>query len=185
LKTDPKIAAVRGAQGLTYNLPISGALENYFKYIYDQETQLEAKVDSFAIGSSVFKKSAIMESGGFRAMFRFASEDTDLAAKLSRLGYKIHNLKSAVFYHTSRSTWKDIFMQYRSWGCYFKTIEKLYKQEFGNYNLVNLALNNSLYILVSMKTIFKAYRATKDIRCILLPIHSAFKRAAWTIGYIN
>jgi hypothetical protein len=31
-------------------------------------------------------------------MFRFGSEDTDLAARLNRLGYKIHNLQSAVFF---------------------------------------------------------------------------------------
>jgi cellulose synthase/poly-beta-1,6-N-acetylglucosamine synthase-like glycosyltransferase len=183
LKTGSKVVAVRGVQGLTYNLPMSGALENYAMYIAEHEAQLEASVINFALGGSMFKKDAIIEAGGFREMFRFAAEDTDLAARLNRLGYKIHNLHSAVFYHYSRPTWKALFRQYRTWGCYRKTIEKTYGEETRSNGILNLALAISC-TLGSARTTFEAYRATKDKRCVLLPLNSAFKRSAWTIGYL-
>jgi cellulose synthase/poly-beta-1,6-N-acetylglucosamine synthase-like glycosyltransferase len=185
LKSDPKVAAVRGVQGLTYNLPLSGALENYVKYIDEHEAPLECKVDYFGLGGSVLKKAAVVDAGGFRAMFRFVSEDTDLAARLKRLGYKIHNLQSAIFYHYSRPTWQALFKQYRGYGYYFRTIEKIYKEEARNYRLL-IALWNILYCpLISVRTIFKAYKFTKDKRCVLMPFYYAFRLSAWTIGYAS
>jgi glycosyltransferase involved in cell wall biosynthesis len=184
LRAYSKVAGVRGVQGLTYNLPVSGALENYVKYFDEHENQLVARVDSFALGGSLFKKEAIEEAGGFRSMFRFDSEDTDLAARLDGLGYKIHNLQSAVFYHNSRPTWKALFRKYEASGRCFRTVKKIYEHDNRGDMMLSSPLNISLGILMSARRIFKVYRTTNDKRCVFLPLYSAFKMSAWISGYI-
>ena len=185
LKTYSEVAAVRGIQGLTLNLPLSGALENYAMSINEHATQLEIGVMTFALGGSVLKKDAIVDAGGFREMFRFASEDTDLAERLSRLGYKIHSLQSAIFYHNSRHSWRALFRQYRTWGRCRTTFEKAYNKK--NLRMQTLMLNFSdisFGTVIASRDIVKAYKDTKDIRCVLLPLNFLFKRFSWTIGYL-
>ena len=153
--------------------------------INERGAQLVVASNTFALGGSVFEKDAILDAGGFREIFRFASEDTDLAERLTMLGYKLHLLQSAVFYHYSRPTWKALFRQYKAWGKNWATIEKTYvKETLRERTLILNFFDISFGILVSSRDILKAYKATNDKRCILLPLNFVFKRSAWTIGYL-
>lgn len=183
LAVHPDVAGVRGRQGLTTGLPLPSALENYSKFIEDKEVDVESRVDNFALGGSLFRKQAILDVGGFDHSINVSSEDTDLAERLKQRGWKIYNLKQAVFYHTPRTSWRLLYRQYNNWGRNTAAI-----QEKRGYSLSGLngfkVLKESISLLVqSSKYAFQAFGSSKDLRCIFLPVHYAYKRAAFASGF--
>lgn len=183
LTAHPDAAGVRGRQGLTMGLPLAAALENYVKCIEDAHLGDEITVETFGLGGSLFRRQAIVDAGGFDPSFRLCAEDTDLAAKLFRRGWKIFNLKTAFFYHSPRSSWRLLYRQYNYWGRNLAAIQGRHGEVLGDLTLK--FLNESLMLFVlSFKYTLTACAATKDVRSVLLPIHIIFKRVAYGTGLI-
>jgi glycosyltransferase involved in cell wall biosynthesis len=172
----PDIVAVRGAQGLTLGLPVQAALENYLKFVEDRETDREADVKYFAIGGSLFRKTPIVGVGGFNSLFTVAAEDTDLAVRLAKAGWRILNSKTAIFYHHPRTSWRALYVQYRNWG---KNLLPQFRLHFFEFSISSIFL-----FFLCVRYIFKTFKVTRDIRCILIPFHYMYKRAALAIGIL-
>ena len=180
----PKIAAVRGAQGITRNLPLPAALENYVKNIDDTEVGVEAKAIYFAIGGSVLRKNAVIAAGGFNPLFSAVAEDTDLAARLEQIGWQIHNSAHAIFYHKSRSTWRALFRQYRNFGQGFATANRHHPDTFKRISTIDLIASFLISIAVSPRYFSRIFKISHNLAFLLLPLHHTYKLVAWLIGYL-
>ena len=185
----PDVAAVRGAQGLTartLSFSIPASLENYIKHVEDIEASRVVKAaEDFAMGGSIVRKMAITQVGGFDSSFAFVAEDTDLVIRLTKAGWRILNSTTSIFFHQSRQSWSTLYEQYRDWGRGFAFVTGKYKglfERLGSLDLLTSFLTSSIF---SIRYIFKTYKVTKDLFCILMPFHYMYKRAAWAVGYMG
>jgi GT2 family glycosyltransferase len=169
---------------LTKGLPLPSALENYVKFVEDDSVGVRVQVENFAIGGSLFRVQPILEVGGFDCQFIVSSEDTDLAAKLTKNGWKIVNLKTSVFYHSPRTSWRSLFKQYNSWGRNLAVIEKKHG-EFEEFSKRKFFMDSFFLLFLSLKYTAKTFESSKDLRCALLPIHYVYKRAAFAFGFFS
>ena len=184
LSVHPEVVGVRGRQGLTRDLPFPSALENYVKYLEDNELPQQIRVDLFALGGSLFRTQSILDAGGFNSQFRLSAEDTDLAERLLRRGWKIVNLKSAVFYHSPRTSWRSLFRQYSSWGRNLAAVRNRYADSLGGLSDSKVLAESVSLTLLSLKNMPKAFACSKDLRCAFLPVHYLYKRAAFAMGFL-
>jgi cellulose synthase/poly-beta-1,6-N-acetylglucosamine synthase-like glycosyltransferase len=185
LSSHSNVAAVRGVQGITSALSLPGTLENYIKFIHDMECPREADASSFAIGGSLFRKEAIVSVGGFDRSFTVVAEDTDLSARLIKAGWKILNCKTSMFYHISRQSWKNLYKQYRGWGRGFALATRKHGCLFQKYGFLSLLMSFLESFFFGIRYTLKTWVQTQDLWCILMPFHYVYKKAAWTLGYLE
>lgn len=185
LLSHPEVAGTRGVQGLTRGLPISAALENYIKHVEDTENLSEASPAKFAIGGSLFRAEAITEADGFDSCFASSAEDTDLAFKILKNGWKITNLKGAVFYHSPRTSWRSLYRQYNIWGRSSQFVIEKHRDSFEKFYGVKVVMDFLSQSILSVRYVIKVFDASRDLRSSFLPIHSAYKRAAFMLGYFS
>ena len=149
------------------------------------EPPREVVASSFGIGGSLFKKEAIVKVGGFDPSFAGVAEDTDLIARLIKVGWKIFNCKTAIFYHYSRESWGDLYRQYRNYGRGFALATKKHSWLFKKIGFLSLLTSLLATCLLAVRYVPKTYRVTRDLLCVLMPFHYMYKRAAWSLGYLE
>jgi glycosyltransferase involved in cell wall biosynthesis len=183
----PNAAAVHSAQGLTFNLPVPAALENYIKFVQDQEIPLEAEVKDFGVGCSLIRKEAIIEAGGFDPSFStsFNAEDADLAARLTEGDWKIINNKTSIFYHIPRKSWRALYEQYRGWGRGFCLATKKNSSFYKKKSFFDVMALLLVSLPQGVRYALKTFKVSRDLICLLMPIHYIFKLSAWSVGYLN
>jgi cellulose synthase/poly-beta-1,6-N-acetylglucosamine synthase-like glycosyltransferase len=176
-------AAVHGAQGLTPGLPLPATLENCIKSVQDQEVPIESDKKNFGIGCSLIRKKAIIQVGGFDSAF-ITAEDTDLAVRLSRANWSIINSKTAIFYHTSRQSWRALYIQYRGWGRGFALATKKHNGFFKKLSFFDLIVTY-IFSPQGFKYMIKTFKSNRQIICIFMPLHYFYKYLAYSLGYLS
>lgn len=79
------------------------------RYLMKDFNHAESKnVDWLLGGALIARKSALLEAGNFDARFFLYFEDTDLARKLKKAGYKVVYLPQATFIHLHRRESADM-----------------------------------------------------------------------------
>lgn len=184
LASHPEVVGVRGGQGLTRNLPLPSALENIIKFLEDNESPPQIRVDTFALGGSLFRRKPILDAGGFDSTLRLCAEDTDLAARLLQKRWMIINLKSAIFYHSPRTSWRSLFSQYFNWGRNLASVRNKSGDSLGGLSNSKVLAESISLILLSLKKTPKAFACSRDVRCAFLPMHYMYKRAAFAMGFL-
>ena len=184
LASHPNAAGVRGRQCITNGLPLPSALENYIKAVEDKEAGLQTRIDNFGLGGTLFRRQSILEAGGFDSSFTRCAEDTDLALKLQKKGWKILNSKEAVFYHSPRTSWRSLYNQYNSWGRDVTLVGGKHGELAGELNRGRVLSESLSTFLVAVKYVPRAYESSRDIRSLLLPLQCLFKRAAYVTGFL-
>ena len=92
-----------------------------------------------AIGA--FKKSAILEAGGFTS--DTLAEDCDLTMRLHRKGYQVRNCTTAISYTEAPETMKQFLKQRFRWSfgviqCFWKHRYALFNPRYKNFGLIAL-----------------------------------------------
>lgn len=183
LLRDNQIAVVRGIQHSSpYSSTLAQTLEAYKKSIQDSMVPRKIDIRGFGIGGSVLRKSSILEVGGFDSAFHLTLEDADLCVRLEKRGWKLINCRTAIFLHQPRTTWRELFRQYRNWAI---GVNQLIAKHGQVHETKTQAFAKIiLYLCLSIRDFFKVYKSTHDPRSILLPIEYVFTETAYFLGRI-
>ncbi|MDP7975513.1 MAG: glycosyltransferase [TACK group archaeon] len=128
--------------------------------------------------ATLFRRSAAMEAGGFDERFRVAGEDQALTREMARRGWEFAVNPQAWAYHISRSSWLQLWKEYRGWGSAAKELERIYPGYVTTWKVLPPAT-----IVSGMLNAIRVARLTGSAYSLLVPLHTVYKRAAWAYGY--
>lgn len=143
------IGAICGIQNLVAKKKNSAfAVEDAYRGIYTKLRLFESWIDSAPVFHGQFmvvKKSIVKKIGAF-------FDDTDIAIKIRKLGYKAKYSKECVFYEESLNSLKDLKSQKdrRGTGLILVLLnnkEVLFNWKYGIYGLLIYPFEFSLYVL--------------------------------------
>lgn len=141
--------AICGIQKLVARKKTSAfAIEDAYRKIYTKLRLLESLIDSAPVFHGQFmvvKKSIVKKLPAFY-------DDTDIAIKIRKLGYKTKYVKECVFYEESLNSLKDLRSQKdrRGTGLILVLLnnkEVLFNPKYGIYGLLVYPFEFSLYVL--------------------------------------
>jgi len=138
--------------------------------------------DPFPLGTSgcIYRIKAIRQAGGFDENICGVGEDMDAEYRVRAMGWRLR-LSPAIFYEKRRRTWRSLWNEYFWHG---KGAANLYRKNKGTLLYSPKVFPLALIINIFLKTL-KAYKMLVRKEVLLLPFHYAFKRLAWSIGFIK
>lgn len=92
---------------------VAGALKSFLvggPRVFAKRLSSDRFVDDLQTCNLIFKKEAILKTGGFDEGF-VTAEDTDICEKIRKFGKKIYFAKNVVVYHHNRSLWLPFVKQ--------------------------------------------------------------------------
>ena len=92
---------------------VAGALKSFLvtgPRVFTKRLSKDRFVADLQTCNLIFKKEAILKTGGFDEHF-VTAEDTDICEKIGKLGKKIYFSKDVVVYHHNRSLWLPFIKQ--------------------------------------------------------------------------
>lgn len=92
---------------------VAGALKSFLvggPRVFVKRLSSDRFVDDLQTCNLIFKKEAILKTGGFDENF-ITAEDTDICEKIRKLGKKIYFAKNVIVYHHNRSLWFPFIKQ--------------------------------------------------------------------------
>lgn len=176
----PSVGSVRGVVGLTPCDSMAAKLEAYDAFVKNADVSKDLDVWSFAIGGSLVRKTAIIDSGRFNPKIAFVGEDTDLGFRMVNRGWKLKNSHKAVFYHQPRFTWKDLYKQKCGFANAAYNIGKRY---YPYKSKKRLFVDTIKSCVGEIKFFFRAFRVTHDLNCILLPVKNVFTEVSYFLTF--
>jgi glycosyltransferase involved in cell wall biosynthesis len=128
---------------------------------------------------SIFRTEAVRVTGGFDTKMSGAAEDTEITYRIKAKGWEIAK-NNVSFTESTRPTWNSLWDQYVWYGrgghfIFHKNPDSisLWKMTPVVGFLAGVLRSPGAYLLTHKKFVF------------LLPIHYAFKRLAWSVGFLR
>jgi len=179
MEKNPSVGIGKGRYGMYIQANLLETLEN-MEFVATNFRR-RGKTDSTPLGTggSIYRVEAIRQVGGFDQIITGSGEDHDAEYRVRAAGWLL-DITSAVFYERRRKTWKSLWNEYfwhgRS-GPYLlgknKRILNLYK------------FWPPVAFTIEFSRIARAYKLTRRKTALLLPLHYAFKRTAWLLGFLK
>ncbi|MEM2174658.1 MAG: glycosyltransferase [Candidatus Micrarchaeia archaeon] len=178
MELNPTVGA---AEGITKHKGknLVSILEGYTWYLYSLK-RVNKNLESVGSAGTIYRVEAIREVGGYDINIKGAGEDGDISRRIRKKGWKLFMNKNAIYYHQTRTTWKSLWKEYYWWGY---GAHYVYHKHQGSVN--PLRFIPIIAFFSGIKHGIQAFRLTKDIRCIFMPIHYCWKRIAWIIGFLK
>lgn len=133
---------------------VAGALKSFLvtgPRVFTKRLSPDRYVGDLQTCNLIFKKEAILKTGGFDESF-VTAEDTDICEKIRKLGKKIYFLKDVLVYHHNRSLWLPFIKQKIVFGY---AVTPFIKKHFSFGKMfIFLPLLLLLYILFGWLVIF-------------------------------
>jgi GT2 family glycosyltransferase len=131
------------------------------------------------IQGTICRVDVIKSVGGFDLSIEGAGEDVDLFIRMKVAGWKIGANNEIWIYHFMRDTWYSLWKESVWWG-------------YGTYYLASkhrsffppLKSRASFAILDCARLTFKSFKLTKDLACVLMPLHYGLRRLGFLVGHI-
>ncbi|MGC8632064.1 MAG: glycosyltransferase [Thermoprotei archaeon] len=129
---------------------------------------------------TLFRKEAAMGAGGFDPRFTTAGEDSMITRAMRAKGWRFAVNPNAWAYHAGRSSWAELWREYYNWGRAARRVAAAYPgtvsawKSFPAVALVSGLLNAA-----------RAAKLSASAYSFLIPVHSLYKRAAWSYGYLK
>jgi len=123
---------------------------------------------------------AIRSVDGFDLSIDGAGEDVDLFIRMRLAGWGIGSNNETCIYHFMRDTWRSLWKESVWWGYGTYYISSKHKPIFPD-----MKRRVGFAILDCIKLTFKSLRLTKDIACVLMPIHYSIRRLGFLIGHLH
>jgi len=180
LKRNPNVGIVRGYIGTYKGQNRISTLENMIHLAFSNKYAGTSTTKLPGASGSIYRIRAVQQVGGFQKDIRGAGEDTDVAYRILKAGWKIFITKTGflIDYNTNfRQVWKKNF--WYGYGAHF-TIHK--------HNELRDMLYKSTPIagFVEGLLVFSpAYKTTRKKIALFLPIFYFVKKVAWNIGFVN
>lgn len=131
-------------------------------------------------------KKSFNKTGGFRDYSRkeATGEDWDFSLKFKKRGFKIfHTNKIEVLHnHISKSLTDYLRRQYLH-SRYRITHTRKYKRIVDEYSSPNMIISSMIFL--SLPTVIRMYRETRNAKIFFLPFISFLRNFAWFIGTID
>jgi glycosyltransferase involved in cell wall biosynthesis len=130
------------------------------------------------IQGTICKVEAIRSLGGFDLSIEGAGEDVDLFIRMRLAGWEIGSNNGTRIYHYMRDTWKSLWKESVWWGYGTSYLTSKHKPFFPS-----LRRRAGFAIVDCVKLTFKSYKLTKDLACIIMPIHYGIRRLGFLAGH--
>ncbi|MEM4474531.1 MAG: glycosyltransferase [Candidatus Bathyarchaeia archaeon] len=154
-------------------------LEGYIWRIYSKK-RVGKNLESVGSAGTIYRLEAIKEVGGYDIRIRGAGEDGDISRRIKKKGWSLYINPDAYYYHVVRSTWRDLWREYYWWGYGAHYVAHKHPYSVNPWKFIPL-----IAFISGVKHGLEALKQTNDLTCLLMPIHYAWKRTAWTIGWIK
>lgn len=178
MEKNPEVGAAEGLmEYLAVNIP--SRLEGYTWQIYGLR-RLGKDLNSLSDGGAIFRLPAIRSVGGYDVSIKGAGLDGDVTHRIKVTGWKLRMNPDAKFRHVMRTSWSSLWKEYFWWGYGSHFVFHKHPGLINPYRFLP-----PIAFLAGIKLGIKAYLMTRDISCILMPLHYAWKRTAWICGFIR
>ena len=130
------------------------------------------------IQGTICRVDAIKSVGGFDLSIEGAGEDVDLFIRMKLAGWEIGANKETRIYHFMRDTWRGLYKESMWWGYGTAYIASKHKPLFPS-----LKRRAGFAIVECIILTFKSFRLTKDLACVIMPIHYGIRRLGFLAGH--
>jgi glycosyltransferase involved in cell wall biosynthesis len=179
MEQDPPVGIGKGKYGLSGQGNLISDLENMEFAIANLRCRGKAGSTPLGTGGSIYRVEAIRQVGGFDNDITGSGEDMDAEQRISAAGWLL-DVTSAVFYERRRKTWNSLWNEYFWHG---KGNSYLFEKGKKSFDSKKLLLPLSIKVEVTRMVV--AYKLTGRKVALLLPLHYAFKRTAWFLGFMS
>ena len=131
------------------------------------------------IQGTICRVEAIKGVGGFDLSIEGAGEDVDLFIRMRLAGWEIGSNNGTRIYHYMRDTWKSLWKESVWWGYGTSYLTSKHEALFPG-----LKRRAGFAILDCIKLSFKSFRLTKDLACVIMPIHYSIRRLGFLTGHL-
>lgn len=132
------------------------------------------------IQGTICRVEAIRSVGGFDLSIEGAGEDVDLFIRMRLTDWEIGSNNGTRIYHYMRDTWRSLYKESVWWGYGTAYIASKHKTLFPS-----LKRRAGFAIVDCVKLTFKSFRLTKDLACVMMPIHYGLRRLGFLVGHIR
>jgi glycosyltransferase involved in cell wall biosynthesis len=130
------------------------------------------------IQGTICKVDAIKSVGGFDPSIEGAGEDVDLFVRLKVAGWEIGSNKETRIYHFMRDTWHSLWKESVWWGYGTYYISSKHRPFFPSMK------NRACFaVLDCVKLTFASFKLTKDLACVIMPLHYGMRRLGFLAGH--
>lgn len=179
MDANPTVGIGKGKYCLFAQGNLVGDLENLEFAINNLRRRGKYSPLPLGAGGAVYRSKAIKQAGGFDQNLVASGEDMDAEHRVSNLGWLL-DVTPAMFYERRRKSWSSLWKEYFWHGMGNSRIFQKRMEMISPYKLFPLVV-----LKVEVCRMVAAYRLTKRKVALLLPIHYAFKRTAWLLGFIS
>jgi len=130
------------------------------------------------IQGTICRVVAINSVGGFDRSIDGAGEDVDLFIRMKIDGWGIGDNTETRIYHFMRDTWRGLWKESVWWGYGTAYVTSKHKPFFPS-----LKSRTGFAILDCFKLTFKSFKLTKDLACVMMPIHYGLRRLGFLVGH--
>jgi len=130
--------------------------------------------------ATLFRREAAFQAGGFDLRFRSAGEDSMITRAMRAKGWKFAVNPSAWAYHAGRPSWRELWREYYNWGKAARKVSEAYPGTVSAWKSFPPAAFFS-----GMLNAVRAAKLSGSSLSLLVPLHSLYKRTAWTYGYLK
>jgi glycosyltransferase involved in cell wall biosynthesis len=177
MEKNPRVGIAKGSYGM-YPANIVSTLEN-IEFVTTNCRQMRSlDPNPLGTGGSIYRVEAIREVHGFKNSIKGSGEDADAEYRIRMAGWLL-DTTSAVFFEIRRESWRSLWNEYLWHGKGGAGILK------GESFTSQYKLLPPVAFLMESVRIVVAYKLTRRKIALLLPLHYAFKRAAWSAGLLQ
>jgi glycosyltransferase involved in cell wall biosynthesis len=123
---------------------------------------------------------AVRSVSGFDLSIDGAGEDVDLFVRMRVAGWGMGSNDGTCIYHYMRDTWRGLWKESVWWGYGTYYISSKHRPFFPS-----IKRRAGFAVLDCVKLTFKSLRVTKDVACLLMPIHYSIRRLGFLVGYLH
>jgi len=177
MEKNPYVGVAKGSYGM-YSANTVSTLENMEFVTTNCRLMRRLDPNPLGTGGSIYRVEAIKEVGGFKDSIKGSGEDADAEYRIRTAGWLL-DTTSAVFFEIRRDSWRSLWEEYLWHG---KGGTGILKRE--SFTSPYKLLPPVAFLMETIRIVV-AYKLTRRKIALLLPLHFAFKRAAWSVGLLQ
>jgi len=178
MENNPKVGIAKGRYEMLKGNSLVATLEDT-EFFLSFRREGKAKVTSLGASGCIYRVEAIKQVGGFDLNIKGAGEDLDIENRIKSAGWSLY-ITSAVFYEKRRETWKSLWNEYFWHGKGAAYSFKKNRKVINTYKMLP-----PVAIFMELLRVPIAYKLTRNMKVLLLPLHYVFKRIAWFLGFVK
>jgi len=178
MENNAKVGIAKGRYGMLKESSLVATLEDVEFFLSFRN---EGEVNSTPLGTSgcIYRVEAVKQVGGFDPNIEGAGEDIDIENRIRSAGWLLY-VASAIFYEKRRNSWRSLWNEYFWHG---RGVVHSFKK---NRRVINIyKMMPPVALLMELLRVPTAYRLTRNMAVLLLPLHYLFKRIAWFFGFLK